>query len=184
MISSNDGRPNVSASETGNATSMTDEYLRNNAEFARRFSDHLPLVPKDHVAVVACMDSRLDIFGILGLDPGDAHIIRNAGGVVTDDVMRSLVISQRLLGTVEIILIHHTDCGMLKFTDESFRQKIVSETGSAPAYPLHAFDDLAGSVRGGIERISTDPHLVRRKVRGFIFDVNTGKLEEIVAPEG
>jgi carbonic anhydrase len=124
----------------------------------------------------------MDIFSILGLDEGDAHIIRNAGGVVTDDVMRSLLISQRLLGTREIVLIHHTDCGMLTFVEDDFRASIERETGAALPYALHAFDDLDADVRAGMARIGADPHLVvRDSVVGFIYDVATGKLREVAA---
>ncbi len=159
----------------------TDEYLRNNVEYAKSFTGPLPLAPAMHTAIVACMDGRLDVYGILGLHPGDSHLIRNAGGVVTDDAVRSLIISQRLLGTTEIILMHHTDCGMLRFTDEDLRAAIVAETGSAPAYAFHAFADPATDVRAGIARIKGDPHIVHRdRVRGFVFDLTTGKLEEIV----
>lgn len=157
-----------------------DEYLQHNVEYAKSFSTSLPLTPKQHVAVVACMDSRLDVFAMLGLHTGDAHVIRNAGGVVTDDVLRSLVISQRLLGTYEIILVHHTDCGMLTFTDEEFSAKIAAETGSTPPYAFHAFPDIAGDVRLGIERIKNDPHIpYRESVRGFTFDMATGRLHEV-----
>ncbi|MDP9024775.1 MAG: carbonic anhydrase [Candidatus Eremiobacteraeota bacterium] len=158
---------------------ITDEYLRHNVEYAKNFTDKFLLPPKQHIAIVACMDSRLDIYAMLGLHPGDAHLIRNAGGVVTDDVMRSLVISQRLLGTKEIVLIHHTDCGMLTFTDDSFAAKLEAETGSTPAYPFHAFPDLDEDVRRGIERIENDPHILYHRVRGFTFDMNTGKLNEV-----
>jgi carbonic anhydrase len=160
--------------------SVTDEFLRNNAEYAKTFPKPLPLRPAKHVAIVACMDSRMDIFGMLGLEIGEAHVIRNAGGVVTDDAMRSLLISQRLLGTNEIILIHHTNCGMVTFTDEELSAALAAETGHRPSYPLHAFDDLAEDVRAGIARIKADPHIPHRdRVRGFIFDIETGRLEEV-----
>ncbi|MBD5633700.1 MAG: carbonic anhydrase [Candidatus Eremiobacteraeota bacterium] len=137
--------------------------------------------PGKHVAVVACMDARLDVYRILGLHEGESHVIRNAGGVVTDDAIRSLVISQRLLGTNEIILIHHTDCGMLTFTDDALRDSIAAETGYKPAYAFNAFSDLETDVRAGIARIKGDAHIVHRdRVRGFIFDVATGKLNEVV----
>jgi carbonic anhydrase len=159
---------------------QTDEYVRNNAAYAANFHGPLPLPPAKHTAVVACMDARLDVYRILGLHEGDSHVIRNAGGVVTDDAIRSLVISQRLLGTTEIVLIHHTDCGMLTFTDDSLRAQIAAETGFKPPYALHAFDDLEGDVRAGIARIESDPHLLHRdRVRGFVFDVATGKLNEV-----
>ncbi|MDQ6826470.1 MAG: carbonic anhydrase [Candidatus Eremiobacteraeota bacterium] len=161
--------------------SVTDEYLQNNADYAKGFTRQLPLPPVKKTAIVACMDARLDVYRIVGLREGDSHVIRNAGGVVTDDVIRSLVISQRLLGTNEIVLVHHTDCGMLTFTDDSLRASIAAETGYKPSYAMQAFDDLAGDVRAGIARIKGDPHLVHRdRVRGFIFDVATGKLNEVV----
>ncbi|GAC1546655.1 MAG: carbonic anhydrase [Vulcanimicrobiaceae bacterium] len=159
---------------------VTDAYLRTNADYAKHFAGPLPPAPAHHTAVVACMDSRLDVYGILGLHAGDAHLLRNAGGVVTDDVMRSLVISQRLLGTVEIILMHHTGCGMLRFTDDEMRAQIAAETGSEPPYAFHAFADLDADVRAGIARIRSDPHLPHRdRVRGFTFDLATGKLHEV-----
>ncbi len=168
-----------SSSDASNAGTVTDEYLRHNVEYAKSFTGPLPLRPAQHMAVVACMDGRLDVYGILGLHTGDAHLIRNAGGVVTDDVMRSLVISQRLLGTTDIILMHHTDCGMLTFTDESLGTSIAAETGSKPAYAFHAFDNIDADLRAGIARIKNDPHLPHRdRVRGFTFDLATGKLHE------
>jgi carbonic anhydrase len=169
----------MSSSATQTQT-QTDEYVRNNADYAANFHGPLPLPPAKHTAVVACMDARLDVYRILGLHEGDSHVIRNAGGVVTDDAIRSLVISQRLLGTTEIVLIHHTDCGMLTFTDDSLRAQIAAETGFKPPYALNAFDDLDADVRAGIARIKSDPHLLHRdNVRGFVFDVATGKLNEV-----
>lgn len=170
----------MSTTTTGTA-STTDGYLRNNAAYAAAFKGPLPLPPAKHTAVVACMDARLDVYRILGLQEGDSHVIRNAGGVVTEDAIRSLVISQRLLGTTEIVLIHHTDCGMLTFKDDDLRDTIAAETGFKPAYAFDAFGDLATDVRAGIARIKADPHLVHRdRVRGFVFDVATGKLNEVV----
>ncbi len=167
---------NATATETA-----TDGYLRGNAEYAKNFKGPLPLPPAKHTAVVACMDARLDVYRILGLHEGDSHVIRNAGGVVTDDAIRSIVISQRLLGTKEVVLIHHTDCGMLTFTDDQLRAQIGAETGFKPPYAFNAFEDLATDVRQGIARIKGDPHVVHRdRVRGFIFDVATGKLNEVV----
>jgi carbonic anhydrase len=161
---------------------VTSEYLKNNEEYASTFRGPLPMPPSKHTAVVACMDARLDVYRILGLHEGDSHVIRNAGGVVTDDAIRSLVISQRLLGTNEIILIHHTDCGMLTFRDDELRASIQAETGFKPLYAFHSFDDLEADVRAGIERIKVDPHLLHRnRVRGFIFDVATGRLREVPA---
>jgi carbonic anhydrase len=161
--------------------SVTDEYLRNNAAYAAQFSGPLPLPPASHVAVVACMDARLNVYGILGLKEGEAHVIRNAGGVVTDDEIRSLAISQRLLGTTEVILIHHTDCGMLTFTDDGFKRSIQDETGIKPEWAAEAFTDLNEDVRQSIARIKASPFIPRKDaVRGFVFDVATGKLNEVI----
>jgi carbonic anhydrase len=161
--------------------SVTDELLANNARYAEGFSGPLPLPPARHVAVLACMDARLNVYGILGLNEGDAHVIRNAGGVVTDDEIRSLAISQRLLGTREIILIHHTDCGMLTFTDDDFAGSLQQETGQAPGWVAESFTDLGDDVRKSIERITSSPFVPHTdQVRGFVFDVATGKLNEVV----
>jgi carbonic anhydrase len=160
--------------------SVTDELLANNAEYAAAFSGPLPLPPAKHVAVVACMDARLDVYRILGLNEGEAHVIRNAGGVVTDDEIRSLAISQRLLGTQEIILIHHTDCGMLTFTDDDFKKSIQDDTGIKPAWAAEAFPDLDEDVRQSIARIKASPFVPNKdSIRGFVFDVATGKLNEV-----
>lgn len=160
--------------------SVTDEYLSNNRAYAEHFSGPLPLPPSRHVAVVACMDARLDVYGILGLGAGEAHVIRNAGGVVTDDEIRSLAISQRLLGTREIILIHHTDCGMLTFTDDAFKRSIQLETGIKPPWSAEAFGDLDEDVRQSIARIKASPFVPHAdSVRGFVFDVATGLLAEV-----
>ena len=160
--------------------SVTDELLSNNARYAETFSGPLPLPPSRHVAVVACMDARLNVYGILGLHEGEAHVIRNAGGVVTDDEIRSLAISQRLLGTEEIILIHHTDCGMLTFTDDGFKKSVQDDTGIKPAWAAEAFTDLDDDVRSSIGRIKTSPFIPNKgSVRGFIFDVTTGRLLEV-----
>jgi carbonic anhydrase len=159
--------------------SVTDEYLRNNAAYAEQFGGPLPLPPAQHVAVVACMDARLNVYGILGLKEGEAHVIRNAGGVVTDDEIRSLAISQRLLGTTEIILIHHTDCGMLTFTDDQFKRAIQDETGIKPEWAVEAFTDLDEDVRQSIARIKASPFIPHKEARGFVFDVSTGKLNEV-----
>ena len=158
----------------------TDNFLSNNAEYASGFKGPLPLPPGRHVAVVACMDARLDVYRILGLREGEAHVIRNAGGVVTDDAIRSLAISQRLLGTEEVILIHHTDCGMLTFTDDDFKRTIQDETGVKPPWSAEAFPDLAEDVRQSLRRIENSPFVTKHvSLRGFIFDVATGKLEEV-----
>ena len=166
--------------------SVTDELLRNNETYARSFNKGaLPLPPAKHVAVVACMDARLDVHKILGLDEGDAHVFRNAGGVVTDDAIRSLVISQRLLGTNEIILIHHTDCGMLTFKDDDVKLSIASEVGIKPGFALEAFSDLEVDVRQSIARIQASPFIPNKtSVRGFIYDVRTGHLNEVKAGAG
>jgi carbonic anhydrase len=161
--------------------SVTDELLANNASYAAAFTGPLPLPPAKHVAVLACMDARLNVYAILGLSEGDAHVIRNAGGVVTDDEIRSLAISQRLLGTREIILIHHTDCGMLTFTDDAFKAGIQAETGIKPAWSAESFPDLDADVRQSIARIKASPFVPHTdQVRGFVFDVATGKLNEVV----
>ncbi len=169
----------MSTTSTSDPT-ITQTYLENNAEYAKTFKGPLPMPPAKHTAVVACMDARLDVYRVLGLHEGESHVIRNAGGVVTDDAIRSLVISQRLLGTNEIILIHHTDCGMLTFTDDALRSSIAAETGFKPSYAFNAFDDVAADVRAGIARIKADPHIPHKdRVRGFVFDVATGLLSEI-----
>jgi carbonic anhydrase len=159
---------------------VTDELLENNARYAESFDGPLPLPPAKHVAVVACMDARLDVYRILGLEAGEAHVIRNAGGVVTDDEIRSLAISQRLLGTQEIILIHHTDCGMLTFTDDEFKRAIQDDTGIKPEWAAEAFRDLDEDVRQSIARIEASPFIPNKdSVRGFVFDVATGRLDEV-----
>jgi carbonic anhydrase len=161
--------------------STTDDLLRNAEEYANRFDKaDLPMPPGKKIAVVACMDARLIPTRVLGLDEGDAHVIRNAGGVVTDDTIRSLAISQRLLGTEEIILIHHTDCGMLTFTDDDFRNSIQDETGIKPEWAAEAFSDLEADVRQSIARIKASPFLPRKDgVRGFVYEVETGRLREV-----
>ena len=160
--------------------SATDEFLQNNDAYATQFSGPLPLPPGKGVAVVACMDARLNVYGILGLNDGEAHVIRNAGGVITDDEIRSLAISQRLLGTTEVILIHHTDCGMLTFTDDGFKAAIQQETGIKPEWAAEAFGDLDDDVRQSIRRIKASPFIPHTDaVRGFIFDVASGKLHEV-----
>ncbi|MEV0043228.1 carbonic anhydrase [Nocardia rhamnosiphila] len=161
---------------------VTDDYLANNARYAEQFSGPLPLPPSKHVAVVACMDARLDVYRILGVQEGEAHVIRNAGGVVTDDEIRSLAISQRLLGTTEIILIHHTDCGMLTFTDDDFKRGIQDETSIKPAWSAESFSDLNEDVRQSLRRIETSPFITKTSsLRGFVFDVATGRLDEVGA---
>ena len=160
--------------------SVTDELLANNDRYAAEFGGLLPLPPAKGVAVVACMDARLNVYGILGLNEGEAHVIRNAGGVVTDDEIRSLTISQRLLGTREIILIHHTECGMLTFTDDDFKASIQADTGIKPEWAAEAFSDLDEDVRQSINRIKASPFIPHKdSVRGFVFDCATGKLREV-----
>jgi carbonic anhydrase len=161
--------------------SVTDELLQNAEHYAAQFDKgDLPLPPAKGVAVLACMDARINPYGILGLSEGDAHVIRNAGGVVTDDEIRSLAISQRLLGTEEIILIHHTDCGMLTFTDADFSRQVEEDTGVKPTWDAEAFDNLEGDVRQSIERIKSSPFIPNKdSVRGFVYDVKTGRLDEV-----
>ena len=160
--------------------SVTDEYLRNNSAYTEQFAGPLPMPPSRHTAVVACMDARLNVYGMLGLKEGESHVIRNAGGVVADDAIRSLAISQRLLGTTEIILIHHTDCGMLTFTDDAFKRSIQDETGIKPPWAAESFTDLEEDVRQSIARIKASPFIPHKDaIRGFVFDVATGKLNEV-----
>jgi carbonic anhydrase len=161
--------------------SVTDELLKNAEAYAESFDKgDLPLPPAKKIAVVACMDARLIPTRVLGLEEGDAHVIRNAGGVVTDDEIRSLAISQRLLGTEEIILIHHTDCGMLTFTDDAFKKSIQDEVGQKPEWAAEAFDDIDADVRQSIARIKSSPFIPRTDaVRGFVYEVETGKLREV-----
>ncbi len=161
--------------------STTDELLANNEAYAGSFDKgDLPLPPARKVAILACMDARLNVYGALGLGEGDAHVIRNAGGVVTDDEIRSLAISQRLLGTEEIILIHHTDCGMLTFTDDQFKESIQQETGIKPEWAAEAFSDLEVDVRQSIARIKASPFIPRKDaIRGFIYEVESGRLREV-----
>jgi carbonic anhydrase len=166
----------MSASRTA-----TEQYLDNNSVYVAGFQGPLPLPPARHTAVLACMDARLNVYGVLGLNEGDSHVIRNAGGVATDDAIRSLAISQRLLGTREIILIHHTDCGMLTFSDDAFRESIREETGIKPPWAAEAFADLETDVRQSAARITSSPFVPHTdQVRGFVFDVVTGKLDEVV----
>jgi carbonic anhydrase len=160
--------------------SVTEQYLANNARHAETFSGPLPLPPSAHLAVVACMDARLNVYACLGLGEGEAHVIRNAGGVITDDQIRSLAISQRLLGTTDIILIHHTDCGMLTFTDDAFKRAIQDETGIKPPWSAEAFTDLDEDVRQSMARIKASPFIPHKDaIRGFVYDVATGNLNEV-----
>jgi len=161
--------------------SSTDELLERAKAYAASFAKAgLPAAPALHVAIVACMDARLNPYGLFGLTEGDAHVIRNAGGVVTDDVVRSLAISQRLLGTSEVVLVHHTDCGMRTFTDDDFRGQIYEETGIRPHWAAEAFADPAADVRQSIARIKASPFLPHKEqVRGFVYDDGTGALAEV-----
>jgi len=160
---------------------VTDELLRNNEAYAEAFDKgDLPLPPARGVAVVACMDARLDVHKILGLEEGDAHVIRNAGGVITDDEVRSLTISQRLLGTREIILIHHTDCGMLTFADDELKQQIHEDVGMKPHFSMESFSDLEEDVRQSMARIQASAFIPHKDaVRGFVYEVETGRLREV-----
>jgi carbonic anhydrase len=161
--------------------SSTDDLLQNAREYAASFDKaELPLPPARKVAVLACMDARLIPTRVLGLQEGDAHVIRNAGGVVTDDAIRSLAISQRLLGTQEIVLLHHTDCGMLTFSDDDFKRSIQDETGIKPAWAVEAFGDLEEDLRQSIARIQASPFIPNKdSVRGFVYDVHTGEVREV-----
>ncbi|MEV3984044.1 beta-class carbonic anhydrase [Nonomuraea sp. NPDC003560] len=166
--------------------SVTDQLIANSERYAAAFdSGDLPLPPARGVAVLACMDARLNVYGLLGLREGDAHVIRNAGGVVTAGERRSLAISQRLLGTREIILIHHTDCGMLTFTDDGFKHDIYQEVGVKPDWSAEAFQDLEADVRQSARRIQADPFIPHKdSVRGFVYDVATGRLNEVKLDAG
>ncbi len=160
--------------------SVTDQLLKNNQLYAETFTGPLPLPPSKHIAILACMDARIDVYQALGLNPGEAHVIRNAGGVVTADEIRSLTISQRLLGTKEIVLIHHTDCGMLTFSDDEFKSSIQAETGLKPEWAAESFSDVEVDVRQSIARIKGSKFIPdTSSVRGFVFDVATGKLNEV-----
>ena len=161
--------------------SVTDELLHNAEAYAKGFDKaDLPMPPGRKIAIVACMDARLNPYGILGLQEGDAHVIRNAGGVITDDTVRSLAISQRLLGTEEIVLIHHTDCGMLTFTDDAFRRSIQDEIGIKPGWAPESFRDPEEDVRQSLARVHASPFIPKKDaVRGFVYDVKTGRLREV-----
>lgn len=159
---------------------VTDQLIANNKAYAAEYTPDLPLPPRLKLAVVSCMDSRLDTFAMLGLELGDVHIIRNAGGVVTEDVIRSLVISQRMLGTREIVLVHHTNCGALTFTDDELRNQLLDETGLKPTWSPESFRDLDADLCQSIERVRRNPFLTdTTHVRGFVFDVASGELREV-----
>ncbi|MDP9381837.1 MAG: carbonic anhydrase [Chloroflexota bacterium] len=161
--------------------SVTDELVSNNQAYVEGFDKGaLPMPPGKHVAVLACMDARLNVYGMLGLQEGDAHVIRNAGGVVTDDAIRSLMISQRLLGTREIVLIHHTDCGMLTFRDDEVKEQIRQDVGFKPEFALESFGDLDADVRESIARIRANPFVPHKEsIRGFVYEVESGRLREV-----
>jgi carbonic anhydrase len=160
--------------------SATDEVLHNAEQYSSSFDKgDLPMPPGRRLAVVACMDARLIPTKVLGLKEGDAHVIRNAGGVVTDDTIRSLAVSQHKLGTEEIILIHHTDCGMLTFKDDEFRDELEEQTGAKPSWAAESFSDLDRDLRQSIERIRSSPFIPSKNVRGFVYEVETGKLREV-----
>ncbi len=163
---------------------VTDELLSNNAGYAENFDKgELPLPPALGLAVVACMDARLDTHALLGISEGDAHVIRNAGGVVTDDVIRSLTISQRLLQTNSVMLIHHTDCGMLTFRDDDVKDSITADTGIRPTFSMEAFQDLDDDIRQSIARIKASPFIPNKDdIRGFVYDCATGRLNEVTQP--
>ena len=162
---------------------VIDELLANNRAFADSLpAKHLDVHPRRQLAIVTCMDSRLDVFAALGLNDGEAHVLRNAGGVITDDVIRSLAVSQRRLGTREVMLIHHTDCGMQKITDDGFRAELQEETGVSPAFAIESFGDVEADVRQSILRVRRSPFLPHRdQVRGFVYDVDTHQLSEVQA---
>jgi carbonic anhydrase len=165
---------------------VIDELIAGNANFASAApARHLDVHPARRLAIVTCMDSRLDVFAALRLGGGEAHVLRNAGGVITDDVIRSLAVSQRRLGTREVMLIHHTDCGMLGLTDDGFRAELQQATGVAPAFAIESFTDLDADVRQSILRVRRSPFLLHRDVvRGFVYDVDTQRLREVETPEG
>jgi len=162
-----------------------DSLLENNKEFAAGTGGpHLDVEPQSHLAIVTCMDSRLDVFAALGLGQGEAHVLRNAGGIITDDVIRSLALSQRRLGTKEVMLIHHDDCGMQKITEDGFRMELQETTGVAPSFAIESFTDVEADVRQSIRRVRTSPFLPHRDVvRGFVYDVDTHRLREVETEE-
>ena len=164
---------------------VTDDLLNNNAGYAASFDKgDLSAPPARHVAVVACMDARLDVYRLLGLTEGDAHVIRNAGGVVSDDAIRSLTISQLLLGTREVVIVQHTDCGMMSFRDDDIKDRIEADTGLRPSFALEAFSDLEQNLRQSIARIQASPFIsVKDSIRGFAYDVATGRLNEVSPPD-
>lgn len=161
--------------------STIDDLLVNNREYALTYPGPKPLRPAKKLAVVACMDSRLDVFALLGLELGDVHVIRNAGGVITDDMIRSLTISQRMMGTREIVLIHHTNCGLSTFTEDEFDERLMNETGARAHWKAESFKDVDASVRESMRRILQSPFIEHKDaVRGFVADVDTGELHEVL----
>ena len=164
---------------------VIEELLANNQSFAQSLADHhVDVRPRRRLALVTCMDARLDVFAALGLRVGDAHVLRNAGGVITDDMIRSLSISQRRLGTREVMLIHHTDCGMLSLSDDGFRAELLRDAGIAPAFAIESFGDVDADVRQSLLRVRRSPFLPHREsVRGFVYDVDTHRLREVAASE-
>ncbi len=161
--------------------SAVDGYLKNNEEYARSYAGGASGKPDRHIAVVACMDSRMNVPALLGLGDGEAHVLRNAGGAVTDDMVRSLAISQRLLGTREIMLVHHTDCGMTKTTEDEFKAAVEADTGIRPPWAAETFADAEQDVRQSISRLKASPFIPHKDaIRGFVFDVDTGKLNEVI----
>lgn len=176
-------RQNVTVPQSDDFTPNTDDLLANNVQYVTRFADHgLSLAPRRHLAIVACMDSRMDIFEMLGLAHGDAHIIRNAGGVVTDDVVRSLVLSQRLLNTQEIVLIHHTNCSLQTVSEDDFKKQIEAECSIKPWWALETFSDPYTDVRQSMARLHHSPFVIfKDNIRGFVYDVETGALNEVDA---
>jgi carbonic anhydrase len=164
---------------------VIDDLLSNNQQFADGLAErHLDVRPQRKLAIVTCMDSRLDVFAALGLGDGEAHVLRNAGGVITDDVVRSLAISQRLLGTEAVMLIHHTDCGMEKISDDGFRAELQESTGVSPAFAIESFSDVEADVRQSVLRVRRSEFLPRRdQVRGFVYDVDSHRLREVETPE-
>jgi len=160
--------------------SAVDDYTNNNEQYALTHATRVPARPSKHIAVVACMDARMSVAPMLGMRDGEAHVLRNAGGVVTDDVVRSLAISQRLLGTREIMLIHHTDCGMQRTTEDEFKRAVEAETGIRPPWAVESFGDAEQDVRQSIARLMASPFIPHKDaIRGFVFDVDTGKLNEV-----
>lgn len=160
--------------------SVIEELLYEARLHSARFGGPRPVTPAKHLAIVACMDSRIDVFDLFGLTIGDAHVIRNAGGIITDDALRSLVLSQRFLGTRDVILVHHTDCGLQKISEDALKAELQAETGTIPPYEFGAFDDVDAAVRRAVARVRGHEFLPRRDhVRGFVYAVETGILREV-----